>query len=75
MTKKHKRKFNHAGLAALRSKRGLTQTQLGEMCGADKSVVSHWETGRSAPRIDALILVADALGVLVDDLYTTKRAA
>ncbi len=75
MAKKRVRTFDHDKLARLRNERGLTQTQLGEKCGADKTVVSHWETGASAPRVDALPLVAEALGVSIDDLYTGARAS
>lgn len=32
-------------IRALREARGLTQTQLGELCGVSKSAVSQWEDG------------------------------
>jgi transcriptional regulator with XRE-family HTH domain len=32
-------------IKALREARGLTQTQLGELCGVSKSAVSQWEDG------------------------------
>jgi len=73
--KKPVRTFDHSRLAALRAERGLTQSQLGEKCGTDKTVVWHWEKGDSAPRADMLPLVADALGVSIDDLFTGSRAA
>lgn len=73
MPKKRPRTFNHAELARLREERGLTQTELGLLCGADKTVVSHWEKGHSAPRADTLPLVADALGVVIDDLFAVAE--
>ena len=72
---KKPRTFDHAKLASLRNDKGLTQSQLGEKCGTDKTVVWHWEKGDSAPRADMLPLVADALGVSIDDLFTGSRAA
>jgi transcriptional regulator with XRE-family HTH domain len=67
--KKRPRTFAHAKLATLRKEKGWTQSELGERCGADKTVVWHWENGDSAPRADVLPLVADALGVTIDDLF------
>ncbi len=75
MTKKRPRTFDHAKLAALRAEKGMTQAELGEKCGADKTVVWHWEKGDSAPRADTLPLVADALGVAIDELFTGMRVA
>lgn len=75
MAKKHVRTFDHAKLASLRTGLGLTQAQLGERCGTDKTVVWHWENGDSAPRADMLPLVAEALGVSIDDLFTAAKAA
>lgn len=75
MAKKRTRTFDHAKLASLRKEKGFTQSQLGEKCGADNTVISHWETGSAAPRADKLPLVADALGVSIDDLYTVAKAS
>ena len=75
MAKRRARTFDHAKLAKLRSDKGWTQSQLGEKCGTDKTVVWHWENGDSAPRADMLPLVADALEVSIDDLFTVERAA
>lgn len=75
MARKRIRTFDHAKLANLRAELGLTQGQLGEKCGTDKTVVWHWENGDSAPRADMLPLVADALGVSIDELFSGTKAA
>lgn len=59
----------HTRIRALRTQRGLTQQQLGEEIGTDKSSVCHWENGDYAPNGRSLPLLARALGVTIDDLY------
>lgn len=64
----------HANIQRLRVARGLTQSEFGAQVGADKTLVSHWETGKSAPALDRLIGVAAALGVTVDELLAPQKA-
>jgi transcriptional regulator with XRE-family HTH domain len=49
-----------------RTRRGLTQSQLGERLGVKRSAVSGWEKGRSTPPQDRLYEMADALGITAD---------
>lgn len=51
----------HLNIYLLRTKKKLTQEELGARCGADKTLVSHWERGISAPGHRRLPLVAAAL--------------
>ena len=55
-------------LRELRTGRGLTQGQLGELAGMDQAAVSRIETGRQAVTLDQLKALARALGVRVEDL-------
>lgn len=61
-----------AQLRTARIAAGLTQRQLGEMCGytgnSAERTVQHWESGRSAPPIDKLRALANALHVTLDYL-------
>lgn len=61
-----------AQLRAARIAAGLTQRQLGEMCGyagnSAERTVQHWESGRSMPPLDKLRALADALNVSLDYL-------
>ena len=61
-----------AQLRTARVAAGLTQRQLGEMCGytgnSAERTVQHWESGRSAPPIDKLRALANALHVTLDYL-------
>lgn len=51
-----------------RRKADLTQQQLAELVGVTSGAVSMWERGATIPRSDRLVIVADVLGVKVEDL-------
>lgn len=51
-----------------REHRGLTAQALAEAAGLASSYVSQIETGKRDGTVDTLVKLADALGVLVDDL-------
>jgi transcriptional regulator with XRE-family HTH domain len=52
----------------IRLVRGLTQTQLGKLCGMADSQVGTYERDEAKARPETLKRIADALGVSVDDL-------
>lgn len=58
----------HANIARLRKNKKLSQSELAVLVEVDETAVSHWERGRSAPKGARLPLVADALGVTLDEL-------
>lgn len=47
----------------LRLEKGLTQKQLGDMCGIADSNIRKYETGRQKPKIETLWKIAKALDV------------
>ena len=55
-----------------RKEHGITQAALGEMLGVSDKVVSKWETGESLPSTELLPVVADCLGVSIDELFDRK---
>ena len=59
-------------LHELRSRRGLTQYQLGALVGVSDKAVSKWENGSSKPQSSILYKLSDVLGVSVDELLTCK---
>lgn len=67
--KRRRRRVLHARIKSLREERGLTQEELGQRIGTDKAAVCHWENGDYAPNSHSLPLLADALGVTIDELY------
>ncbi len=55
-------------LSQLRRERHLTQKQVGDAVGLSPITVSGWELGRSEPDAQTLPLLADLLGISVDNL-------
>lgn len=62
------RRTNGSAIASARISRGMTQAQLGAAIGTSGSQVANWETGFRRPKLDALLRIADALNVPLDDL-------
>ena len=52
-----------ANLKAIRTGRHLTQGDLAEMCGVTQKQISFYETGKAAPHVSTLTLIANALNV------------
>ena len=59
-------------IAALRKKKGLTQQALAEQLNLSNKTISKWESGAGSPDIANLPVLADALGVTVDELLRGK---
>lgn len=55
-------------LRELRQARGLSQDAMGAVIGIERSTLAGIETGRDYPSVPALIRIARALGVSLDDL-------
>jgi transcriptional regulator with XRE-family HTH domain len=52
----------------LRKEHGWSQAELGERVSTDSQRISRYENGRITPSVDALVRLADALGVSIDYL-------
>jgi len=59
----------HARITELRLAHGWTQTEFAAKVGVDKTRVWHWENGDTAPSGRIMPIVADVLGVTIDELY------
>ena len=55
-------------IAALRTEKGLSQSELGAMLGVTNKAVSRWETGRGYPDTALLLKLSGILGITVDEL-------
>jgi len=59
-------------IAAMRKRKGLTQTAFAKEMGVSNTSANEWEQDVSKPSIDRLPLMADVLGVTVDALLRTE---
>ncbi|HBF14569.1 MAG TPA: hypothetical protein DDW30_02580 [Clostridiales bacterium] len=53
----------------LRQERSMTQEQLAEYLNVSVSAISQWETGRTAPDISTLPVLADFFDISLDNLF------
>ena len=60
-------------ICRLRTDKGLSQSQLGDMMGVSNKAVSKWEMGVSKPRPDMLVALASFFGVTVEELLAGER--
>ena len=56
----------------IREAAGISQTELANRVGSNKSAISRYENGMQKPSLDTLMRVADALGVDLIDLLKEK---
>jgi transcriptional regulator with XRE-family HTH domain len=51
----------------------MTQAELAELVGINRTTISMWETNNSMPRADKLIQLANILGCTVDELLREEE--
>ncbi|MFA5528843.1 MAG: helix-turn-helix transcriptional regulator [Peptostreptococcales bacterium] len=56
-----------------RIKNGMSQEQLAELLGIDRSTIAKWETGVSFPRGEKLPDLARILNCSIDDLFNREN--
>ena len=62
-----------ANLQKLRKQKRLTQEALAEQIGVARQTIAKWETGESAPDLEAAGKLASALEVALDDLVNAPE--
>lgn len=55
-------------ISELRKKQGLTQQQLADKLNLSNKTISKWETGSGCPDISNLSILAETLGISMDEL-------
>ena len=61
-------------IRSFRLEKGLTQKQLGELCGIAEPTIRRYELGRLRPKYSTLQKIADGLGVMAADLVDYSDA-
>lgn len=61
-------------IASLRKEKGMTQLDLARKMGVTDKAVSKWERNLSFPDVASLPMLAEQLGVSVDELLEAKGA-
>lgn len=56
----------------LRKRKNLTQSQLAKLVDVDQTAISQWETGRTKPTIDNLVLLSNILDCEIKDILDIK---
>ena len=54
---------------ALRAETGVSQVEFGERCGFHQTYLSRLETGMANPSLNAIEVIANALGLTVFELF------
>lgn len=62
-----------ACIRALRLETGLSQVEFGEKCGFYQTYLSRVENGNANPTINALEVIANALGLTIFELFDKVR--
>ena len=65
--------FSGKLLQELRKKKGLTQKDLAEKAGIKIASLQSWEVDRRLPKLDAMLALAQALGVGLESLVGKER--
>lgn len=55
-------------IAKLRTDKGLTQAQLGELLGVENKIISKWEKGINTPDVMMLIALSNVFNVRVEEI-------
>ena len=56
-----------------RQRLGFTQESLAERAGVDRKLIYRTELGQTSPRLDAVVQIANALGVTLAELVSPPK--
>ena len=57
----------------MRNEKGVTDYQVSKETGIARPTFSDWKAGRSEPKLEKLIKIADYFGVPIDDFVKAKK--
>ncbi len=56
-------------ISELRKLNKLTQRDFAEKLNVSDKVISKWETGKSLPNVETMLILSKVLGVSISELY------
>ncbi|ANS52491.1 TPA: helix-turn-helix transcriptional regulator [Bacillus cereus] len=62
--------INNVFLREIRKEKGLTQNQLANLLGLDKTSISKYESGIHSPSLRVLVLYANIFGTQIENFLT-----
>lgn len=57
----------YAKYVKLRDNRGMTDAEISKETGIPRSTFTDWKSGRSNPKLEKLMKIANALGVSIEE--------
>ena len=57
----------YAKYARLRDDKGVNDSTVSKATGVERSTFTDWKNGRSAPKLEKLVKIADYFGVTLDE--------
>ncbi|WP_264229695.1 helix-turn-helix transcriptional regulator [Acholeplasma laidlawii] len=60
-------------LKEIREKKGMSQEELAEKLGINRTMIIHYEKGRNYPSLERAVQISNILGCTLDELVDTKR--
>lgn len=60
-------------LKEIREKKGMSQEELAEKLGINRTMIIHYEKGRNYPSLERAVQISNILGCTLDELVDTKK--
>lgn len=69
----YKLNYMKLNISLYRHFKNLTQQELADLCNLSRANISDYERGKSQPSLESLVVIANALGVTVDELLNSTK--
>ena len=63
----------HTTLKYYRMQKGLSQAEVGDIIGVSRQAISNWESQRSYPDLDNIVLLSNLYGITIDELLGKEK--
>ena len=63
----------YAKYVKLRDNKGVNDSTVSKATGVERSTFTDWKNGRSAPKLEKLVKIADYFGVTLDEFVRKEN--